>query len=96
MGDSFEKVLGDLDSLLAGFPDLGAELNGDKCELSTINCTEEQEAEIIRQFKLRLPTIKVIQAEQLDLLGSPLHDEGVPRILQEKQESIARLCSRLE
>ena len=72
MGDSVDKVLGDLDRLLTGFPDLGAELNGGKCELSTINCTEDQRTNIIQLFQLCLPTIKIIPAEQLDLLGAPL------------------------
>ena len=96
MGDSVDKVLGDLDTLLAGFPELGADLHGDTCELSTLNCTEEQQAQIIQAFQLRLPTIKIIPSEQLDLLGSPLQDAGVPRMLQEKKESLERLCSRLE
>ena len=96
MGDSVDKVLSDLDTLLAGLPDLGAELNGDKCELSTLNCNEEQRALIIQLFQLRLPTIKIIPAEQLDLLGAPLQDAGVPKMLQEKQALIERLCSRLE
>ena len=83
IGDSPAKILADLDNLLAGFPDLGGELNGDKCELTLLNCTEEQRAEIMHLFQLRLPTIKIIPAGQLDLLGSPLLDTAIPKTLRE-------------
>ena len=95
MGDTVDKVHIDLDNLLIGFPDLGALLNDDKCELTTLNCTEEQRAQIIHLFQLRLPAIKLIPPEQLDLLGSPLLDEGVPRMLQEKRDLLEHLGSRL-
>ena len=96
MGDTADKVLDDLDSLVVGFPELGAELNGSKCELSFINHTEEQQARIIQLFQLRLPSIKIIPIDQLDLLGSPLTDAGVPRLLEEKQSILECITSRLE
>ena len=96
LGDLVDKVLNDLDRLLIGFPALGAELNDAKCELTLLNHTEDQQAEVIELFRRRLPSIKIIPLEDLDLLGSPLQDDAVPRMLEEKRETLERLCSRLE
>ena len=96
LGDIAEKVLEDLDRLMTGFPELGAALNGGKCELTLLNHTPEQQAEVVQLFRNRLPTIKVIPSEELDLLGSPLLDASVPRILEDKKAMLERVCSRLE
>ena len=96
VGDSVAKVAEDLDRLLTGFPQLGAELNGDKCELTPLNHNDDQLTRTLEIFRGKLPTIKLIMPNELELLGSPLTDAAVPAVLEKKRVELSRLTSRLE
>ena len=95
-GDLVARVAADLDRLLEGFPLLGAELNGDKCEITPLNHTQEQLTNTIGIFRSKLPTIKVILPGDQELLGSPLLGSAVPAVLEKKRAELERLTSRLE
>ena len=96
IGDVVKKVLDDLDLLLTEFPELGEDLNGDKCEIFILNHNEQQFHQTCELFRRRLPNIKIVVPEQQCLLGSALTDEALPGLLEEKQDDITRLVSRLE
>ena len=96
VGDTVDNVIRDLDRLLIGIPELGGEINGDKCEVIPLCHTDEQLLQTERLFRSRLPTIKITPPEHQNLLGSALTDEAVPVLLAEKLVELKRLTSRLE
>ena len=95
IGDVVNKVILALDQLMAGFPELGEEINGGKCEVILLNHTEEEQLQTKNLFHQRFSTIKILSADQQNLLGSPLTDEAVPRCLEEKLAELQRLTERL-
>ena len=54
-GDTVDNVIRDLDRLLIGIPELGGEINGDKCEVIPLCHTDEQLLQTERLFRCRLP-----------------------------------------
>ena len=85
LGDSATQVIEDLDRLLLQFPELGAILNGCKCELTPLCHTDEQLRQTVELFRRRLPTIKIIMPDEQSLLGSPLMDAAVPAVLRSSE-----------
>ena len=96
LGDTVPNVLANLDMLLEGFPELGAVLNGGKCEVIPLCHSERELQETETLFRSRLPTIKFMAPEDQQLLGSALTDEAVPSLLNAKRDELKRLTSRLE
>ena len=96
LGDTVPNVLDNLDRLLEGFPELGAVLNGGKCEVIPLRHSARELRETETLFRSRLPTIKFIVPENQQLLGSALSDEAVPGLLSAKLAELKLLTSRLE
>ena len=96
LGDTVPNVIHNLDRLLARFPEIGAVLNGSKCEVIPLCHSEEDLQHTTQLFRSRLPSIKFIAPENQHLLGSALTDEAVPGLLNEKLSELTRLASRLQ
>lgn len=94
LGDSPEKVRDDLVVLLDKLAAIGLEVNSSKCELSILNDDRPEATEAI--FRAVLPEVKVVQISDLSLLGAPLDQNRIPRILLEKKESLDRMTTKLE
>ena len=86
-----ETVAEDLRTLCTELPKLGLELNMSKCEV-TFKGDSPSEASAISSV---LPDIKVVHAEDLELLGSPLHNSGLCGFIRSAHMTISRLCTRI-
>ena len=94
LGDAPEKVHEDLVRLMEKLSTLGLEINGGKCELTILNDDRPDTTEAL--FRDLLPTVKVVGAHHLSLLGAPLDLHGIPGILREKKEALDLMTSKLE
>ena len=92
LGDTPEKVLEDVSTLVDRLRGLGLEVNGDKCELHLLG-HESEETE--RMFRDVLPGVRVVRRE-LALLGAPVTQDGVVGAIRDKREALERMISRLE
>ena len=90
-----ETVAKDLKTLCSELPKLGLELNRSKCELTINSGTPAATENIANTISSVLPDIKIIHPEQLTLLGSPLHHEGLSDFVRSAHTTISRLCTRI-
>ena len=90
-----ETVAKDLKTLCSELPKLGLELNRSKCEMTINSGTPAATENIANTISSVLPDIKIIHPEQLTLLGSPLHHEGLSDFVRSAHTTISRLCTRI-
>ena len=90
-----ETVAKDLKTLCSELPKLGLELKRSKCELTINSGTLAATENIANTISSVLPDIKIIHPEQLTLLGSPLHHEGLSDFVRSAHTTISRLCTRI-
>ena len=96
IGGSVADVVADLVSISRAIPDLGLQLNAAKCEVTVLgNLGSEQHESAIRDVKIVLPEISETPLTRLQLLGSPLHEAGLPNATDTVFDTISRLCQRV-
>ncbi|XP_055346445.1 uncharacterized protein LOC129593946 [Paramacrobiotus metropolitanus] len=94
-GGDPDTVLGDFMTILGKARTLGLQLNLSKCELHVFGGTESERKEVIESFHSISPEILLVSSEQLDLLGAPLTDLAIGRVLDGKIGQIRRLTDLL-
>ncbi|XP_074039515.1 uncharacterized protein [Leptinotarsa decemlineata] len=92
IGDKANVVLENFRYTISHSKDLGLELNFEKCELIFL---DKQDPNIIDQFNLIAPGIRVIEKPNWFLLGVPLSDDALKFCLQEKLQSLRVMSGRL-
>ena len=96
VGGSVADVVADLRTISRTLPDLGLKLNAAKCEVTVLDDPgEEQQASLIREVKSVLPNISETPVSRLHLLGSPLHEGGIPDATNTVLKTISTLCERV-
>ena len=90
LGDSLERVYGDLVVLLERLRAIVLEVDGSKCKLTILNDI------IPALFRVLLPGVNVVEACDLSLLGAPVDIQGIPGTINEKREALERMISKLE
>ena len=94
LGDSPERVHDDLVVLLKRLRAIGLEVNGTKCELTILNDSMPEAMESL--FRGLLPGVRVVEASDFSLLGTPVDIQGIPGTIHEKREARERMTSKLE
>lgn len=72
------------------------ELNPEKCKVFFVNATEVEEAVMYEEISKLLPGIRKLDKSTFELLGAPIVDEGLERLMSSKIESIKLLTNRLK
>ena len=93
MADRPEVVLEDLKLLLRELEKIGLSVNASKCELTCLNLDNPDN--IINDFKLILPNLKITTIDESIILGSPIATQGLRSEIQSKLNSLKRMVSRL-
>ena len=96
-----DTVLGDLSRIQGASDSLGLSVNPEKCELFFTRKhpdTEKlaQQQEIIAQFEVKAPKIKVKTEGNMNLLGAPITEGAMDSILREKLEALELMGDRLK
>ena len=93
LGDTPERVIEDVKTLIDGLGTIGLEVNSAKCELTILDDTAPGETELL--FRAVLPNVRVVHRDDCSLLGAPLSDTGVPAEILRKRENLDLMISRL-
>ena len=89
MADRPEVVLEDLKLLLRELKKIGLSVNASKCELTCLNLDNPDN--IINDFKLILPNLKITTIDESIILGSPIATQGLRSEIQSKLNSLKRM-----
>lgn len=87
-------VLNDLAHLIELSNDIGLKINPSKCELFFHSGTIADE--IVQKFNSLAPGIKIVSAENFNLLGAPILDEGFDNMALPIIEKVKTMFGRLE
>jgi len=96
IGDELEALLKDIQRVLEFCESSGMELNTEKCEVFFINATEEEEAHMYKEISKLLPGIRKVDKSTFELLGTPIFEDGLKRMLSSKIESVELLLKRVK
>jgi len=96
LGDAPDKVLEDLRRMMGSLSAAGLEVNSEKCELSLLHHSADDERRSEAMFRAVLPGVRVVGSDQISLLGSPVLDFGIPGALEDKRRDLVRMVARLE
>lgn len=72
----------------------GLSINPLKCEVLFINATKEQKDAMFSTISEQLPGVRL--REEMDLLGTPIHDSLIPSFLEKKKIIGQSMCQRLK
>lgn len=93
LADAPQKVLSNLALIQEKANSLGLQLNSGKCELYF--CGGSVDGDVVNQFENIAPGIRIVKDDELELLGSPLHESGMENFARQKFEKIFVLINRL-
>ena len=96
LGDSPDKVIANVTSLIDRLRGVGLEINGRKCQLMILQHSRGEAQQTEEMFKALLPEVEIVPASQGTLLGAPLSKDGLATAIRERCEDLERLVSRLE
>lgn len=95
IGDELSVLLTDIKKVLQFCEVSGMSLNPDKCEVFFVNASAEEETEMYSEISNLLPGIRIVDESSFELLGAPIFDLGLHRMLSAKIENVDLLASRL-
>ena len=90
-----QTVLEDYQEILKALESHGLAINPTKCELHLINPQTEECKNALQSFQNITPGVKLVDKENLTLLGSPIYLEGIEAVLESKLENLELMVSRL-
>lgn len=93
IGGNVNAVLSTFGYLIKESSKVGLEINFNKCELFFPSSADRDS---VSKFSLLAPGIRVLNKNQLRLLGAPLTVEALHDCISEKSKSLSLLCSRLD
>ncbi|XP_055355792.1 uncharacterized protein LOC129601093 [Paramacrobiotus metropolitanus] len=94
-GGDPEIVFEDLITVQNEASKLGLELNFAKCELYVYGGSEEERLRIFDRFNAVAPGIQLVTPETLELLGAPLTDWSIERVLDCEISQVKKLTESL-
>lgn len=84
-GDKFKTIMEDIE-LIKDFREVsGLSLNPSKCEVLFINATKKQKDAMYAVISEKLPGVRLM--EEIDLLGSPIHNSLISKFIQKKKKT---------
>ena len=75
---------------------MGLEVNPGKCELYLVNQCSEECKTALEKFNNLTPGMKLLNKNNLTLLGAPIFPEAIESILKPKLENLVLMVNRLE
>lgn len=93
LGDTPANVLVDLSTIKDRAKSIGLELNSTKCEIYF--CSGTVDDNVMNQFELLAPGIRVVTDDELEILGSPILESSVEPFTRRKFQKINVLIDRL-
>lgn len=91
------KVLRDIERIQADHPINGLTIKPSKCEIHTQGASITEQADIVQRFSVCLPGSRVLPDEaDLELLGAPIFEAGIPKALENKESTYELLFRRLQ
>lgn len=97
LGGKPTTVYEDLEKIITGAKALGLEINTSKCELALL--CHEHPADIddtIIMFRQLVPNVRILTDGEFTLLGSPISQESIPPILENKITILEMFSERLQ
>jgi len=91
---SLDKVIADINKVKDFAVTSGLRLNPSKCELLVCGGNTAEQVTCLDRINIALPGIKVASSLDLELLGAPLTDESMERMLDDKVRVLKSMCSR--
>ena len=95
LAGSPEAVLRDICIILSSRPSTGLSLNSSKCELFLKGFDQSERLRITALFHAVLPSVRIIDETNFELLGSAVLEETIPDLISKKAAQISALCSKL-
>jgi hypothetical protein len=95
VGGSIESVLEAVKKVQEFEAQSGLRLNANKCEIFLSGYDDDQAVAAMQSLQHLLPGVVRVTRDHLQLLGSPLFKEGVPRALEAKKKVIQGMCAKL-
>ena len=96
IADVLSVILDDIRKVLDFCSLSGLPLNTKKCEVFFINASEREESDMYAEISALLPGIRKVDDSSLEILGSPIFESGLERMMVSKIETIKLMCDRLE
>ncbi|KAL1446882.1 hypothetical protein WDU94_010923, partial [Cyamophila willieti] len=93
--DSPDIVLEDFKTIISGARELGLEINSSKCEIFFCDDQLPVPLDVITSFQIIAPGIRIVEKDELEMLGSPIFEGGVEVFAKKKFEKINILIERL-
>jgi hypothetical protein len=90
-----QTVLEDYQEILKALESHGLAINPTKCELHLINPLSEECKDALDAFQRITPGVKLVDKENLTLLGAPIYPEGIQAVLEAKLEDLELMAGRL-
>ena len=92
--DDPDTVLSDIRALVPELKNIGLEVNSGKCEIIFLNIEEREE--ILQDFRVVLPNLRVVELEEASLLGAPLSPEQLVTSMNSKTQILRLMTERLK
>ena len=91
-----QTVMSDLETIISEQSSLGLKVNVKKCELSVFGSDVTRNDDISSSFLSRYPDLKLVPAEDINILGVPLFPKGINEELTKRLNALKLTCSRFE
>lgn len=94
LADTPENVLENFKIIVKMAKEIGLQINPSKCEL--FFCSGSIDQEIVNNFETITPGIRIVNNAELELLGSPIFDDGIEFFFKKKTEKLLILLKNVE
>ena len=96
IGEELPVILADIKKVLQFCEKSGMSLNSDKCEVFFVNASADEESMMYSEISELLPGIHIVDESSFELLGAPIFELHLHRMLSSKMESVKLLSDRLK
>ena len=96
IGGEANTVLDDFAMIIEWSREIGLHVKASKCEITFLDSSSSFKDEFLPSFEQLSPEIKVIDLEDLTLLGSPIRPHAGEKILNSKLDDLKRMMENLE
>ena len=90
------EVLNEYKKILNASKTLGLEVNAGKCELFLVNAESDECLNSLQSFNMLTPGVKLLNKENLTLLGAPIFPNAIENSLEPKLQKLILMSQRLK
>ena len=95
IGGALDSVAVDIKKVQDFEGEGGLTLNTRKCELLVIGGSLQERRDAVQVISNVLPDVKQVNLEDMELLGAPVGERSIPRVLTDKRDTLDRLRAPL-